>query len=63
MNNGDGDIEEQNEEDFVHASYSEITQYFLMMGWTAFGGPQAHIGMFETVWHRHYLSLRSQCPA
>lgn len=53
VNNGDRDVEEQNGDSYVHASYSEITKYFLMMGWTAFGGPQAHIGMFETVQHRH----------
>ena len=29
--------------------YEDITKYFTLMGWTAFGGPQAHIGMFETV--------------
>lgn len=52
VNDGDGDVEQQNGDTFVYASYREITNYFLMMGWTAFGGPQAHIGMFETVCYR-----------
>ena len=34
---------------FVSVEYEDITKYFTLMGWTAFGGPQAHIGMFETV--------------
>jgi hypothetical protein len=34
---------------FMAASYGDIIKYFTLMGWTAFGGPQAHIGMFETV--------------
>lgn len=46
---GDGDVEQQNGDAFVDVSYKEIANNFLMMGWTAFGGPQAHIGMFETV--------------
>lgn len=52
VNDGDGDVEHQNGDTFVRASYTEIAKYFLMMGWTAFGGPQAHIGMFETVCNR-----------
>lgn len=34
---------------FVSVEYEDIVRYFTLMGWTAFGGPQAHIGMFETV--------------
>lgn len=52
VDDGDGDVEQQNGNSFGDASYKEITNNFLMMGWTAFGGPQAHIGMFETVGHR-----------
>lgn len=33
---------------FVSVEFADIIQYFTLMGWTAFGGPQAHIGMFET---------------
>ena len=31
------------------ASYWEIAKYFGMLGWTAFGGPAAHITMFLQV--------------
>ena len=29
------------------ATYGEIVKYFGILGWTAFGGPAAHIGMFQ----------------
>jgi hypothetical protein len=34
---------------FASIEYADIVRYFTLMGWAAFGGPQAHIGMFETV--------------
>lgn len=30
-------------------SYSHIFQQFVWMGWSAFGGPSAHIGLFQKV--------------
>ena len=29
--------------------YSHILQQFVWMGWSAFGGPSAHIGLFQQV--------------
>lgn len=31
------------------ASYWEIAKYFGILGWTAFGGPAAHVAMFQKV--------------
>merc|ERR1712216_883062 len=31
------------------ASYGDIFRAFILMGWTAFGGPAAHIGIFQKV--------------
>lgn len=33
----------------VDVSYSDIAKQFSLLGWTAFGGPSAHIGLFEKV--------------
>ena len=35
--------------DYNAASYKDIAKEFSLMGWTAFGGPAAHVGMFEKV--------------
>lgn len=43
------DVEAQEGDDYQDVSFWDIYWNFTMMGWTAFGGPQAHIGMFETV--------------
>jgi hypothetical protein len=44
------DVEgQQSGSDFVDVSFGDIARNFVLMGWTAFGGPQAHIGLFETV--------------
>lgn len=40
------DVESQSP--FSQVTYWDIVTNFVLMGWTAFGGPQAHIGMFET---------------
>ena len=29
------------------ASWAELFRSFTLMGWTAFGGPAAHLGLFE----------------
>lgn len=31
----------------VRATYKDIFFSFVLMGWTAFGGPAAHIGIFQ----------------
>ena len=51
------DDEEAQPEPYVTITYWDIVSNFVPMGWTAFGGPQAHIGMFETV--RHLLPRRA----
>lgn len=33
----------------VQASYLDIFKQFVWMGWTAFGGPAAHIALFQKV--------------
>ena len=43
----EGDAEVQTE--YASVSYAELTKNFVLMGWTAFGGPSAHIALFETV--------------
>lgn len=35
--------------DAAAASYGDIFRAFVLMGWTAFGGPAAHIGIFQKV--------------
>ena len=47
--NNENDEPRESSSSFVSVEYEDITKYFTLMGWTAFGGPQAHIGMFETV--------------
>ncbi len=36
--------------------YSHILQQFMWMGWSAFGGPSAHIGLFQKVSSVKFLS-------
>ena len=43
------DDPEKQEQPLVKASYKDIFWSFVLMGWTAFGGPAAHIGIFEKV--------------
>ena len=33
----------------VRASKRDVVKHFAVMGWTAFGGPAAHIAVFEKV--------------
>eukprot|EP00775_Hariotina_reticulata_P008009 gene8009-8207_t len=37
----------QDEQQFADVSYLDITKQFFILGWTAFGGPAAHIGLFQ----------------
>ncbi|KAJ1470926.1 hypothetical protein T484DRAFT_1846012 [Baffinella frigidus] len=34
---------------FAEVGYKDIFKQFVMLGWTAFGGPAAHIGLFQKV--------------
>lgn len=33
----------------VEVGYADIAQNFVLLGWTAFGGPAAHVGVFQKV--------------
>jgi len=39
----------QAEEEYADVSYVDIAKQFFILGWTAFGGPAAHVGLFEKV--------------
>lgn len=34
---------------YVTVTYFDIFKQFVLLGWTAFGGPAAHIGLFQKV--------------
>lgn len=51
---GEADAEE---ELVVPASYGEIAKHFAYLGWTAFGGPAAHVNMFLKVKQKHSIQL------
>ena len=34
---------------FVQVGYKDIFQQFILLGWTAFGGPSAHIALFQKI--------------
>lgn len=34
---------------YAEVTYWEITRHFFIMGWIGFGGPAAHIGLFQRV--------------
>lgn len=36
-------------EEIVDVGYKDIAKQFSLLGWTAFGGPSAHIALFEKV--------------
>lgn len=33
---------------YATVTYMDIFRQFVLLGWTAFGGPAAHIGLFQT---------------
>lgn len=33
--------------DYVDVGYADIARNFVLLGWTAFGGPAAHVGLFQ----------------
>ena len=37
------------EEEYLDVTYGDIFKQFSILGWTAFGGPAAHIGLFQRV--------------
>ena len=39
--------DEEEEEPLVPATWKELIFHWFVLGWTAFGGPAAHIGMFQ----------------
>lgn len=41
--------DEPTEQECCDVSYNDIAKEFSLLGWTAFGGPSAHIGLFERV--------------
>lgn len=41
--------DQQQVEQYADVSYADIAKQFSILGWTAFGGPAAHIGMFQRV--------------
>eukprot|EP00879_Flechtneria_rotunda_P029774 GHRR01032222.1.p1 GENE.GHRR01032222.1~~GHRR01032222.1.p1 ORF type:complete len:108 (+),score=36.75 GHRR01032222.1:152-475(+) len=45
----DAEHEEEQEEQYVNVTYADIAKQFSLLGWTAFGGPAAHIGLFQRV--------------
>lgn len=47
---------EDNEHIPIKQPYSSIFQQFAWMGWSAFGGPSAHIGLFQKVFSRSFSS-------
>ncbi len=42
-------IDSAKKNDDEHATFADIFRAFVLMGWTAFGGPAAHIGIFQKV--------------
>lgn len=38
---------EDKEEEYADVTYKDIAKQFSLLGWIAFGGPAAHIGLFE----------------
>lgn len=45
----DGAAEQEHEEKYVDVTFIDIAKQFSILGWTAFGGPAAHIGYFQRV--------------
>lgn len=39
----------EQEEQYEDVTYGDIAKQFFILGWTAFGGPAAHIGLFQRV--------------
>jgi hypothetical protein len=39
----------EQEEQYADVTYGDIAKQFFILGWTAFGGPAAHIGLFQRV--------------
>jgi hypothetical protein len=54
---------EQQVEEYAAVGYADIAKQFSILGWTAFGGPAAHIGMFQRVRSRRQLMTKSLCLA
>lgn len=56
---GDGAIEEEEKkpEPYAEVTYWDIAKEFSLMGYIAFGGPAAHIGLFQRVGFACYCEL------
>lgn len=56
------DAEEGEEEHYAEVTYLDIVKQFSLLGWTAFGGPAAHIGLFQRVSSRQPLHRQTSNP-
>ncbi|MEW5300819.1 MAG: hypothetical protein WDW36_003723 [Sanguina aurantia] len=45
---------------YANPTYWEITRHFFIMGWIAFGGPAAHIGLFQRFFVERYKWFSAQ---
>jgi hypothetical protein len=46
---GESAVAEHQVEQYTDVTYGDIFKQFSILGWTAFGGPAAHIGLFQRV--------------
>ena len=45
----DDEKKDEDEGEYADVSFSDIFKQFILLGWTAFGGPAAHIALFQKV--------------
>lgn len=54
---------DDDEEQYATVTYGDIFKQFSILGWTAFGGPAAHIGLFQRVRLLYVCVCVSVCVA